>query len=262
MNSKHLNLPALLAVLLIQTGCAEHALKQAQNVTNDAATEKQQYHEALMDAAIVDDNDLTDRLLAVTGDNPDLVWNADKSKVLVATWKSKSAYDGYIKNSTQTSNNPDYAVWVTLAPQVKTFCQRYLVENPKATDDQLNLRLKQYLGLPPDPNQSYDVFVELWVNPTDLFRPCVDPEINDHTCNKDIPKSFPAVKHIPDYGAFYQNLYFNRFRAANRYPWTGIGYTYDWGNPLSKVGASEFILIPETPYQIKQPVATRDYCSK
>ena len=263
MNSKHLNLLALIAVLTIQNGYAGQSLKkQPHNVANNAAIEKQQYHAALMDTAIVDDSDLTDRLLAITGDNPDLVWNADKTKLLVVTWKTNSAYNDYIKNSTQTSSNPEYAVWVTLASQVKTFCHHYLVKKPKATDDQLNLRLKQYLGLPPDPAQKYDVFVELWVNPTDLFRPCVDPEINDSTCNKEIPKSFPAVKNIPDYGVFYQNLYFNRFRAANRYPWTGIGYTYDWGNPASKIGASEFILIPDAPYQIKQSVATRDYCGK
>ena len=259
MNSKHLNLSALIAALLIQTGCAEQPLKSQ---AHDAATEQERYHEALMDAAIVDDNDLTDQLLAVSTNNPDLVWNADKTKLLVVTWKTNSAYNDYIKNSTQTSNNADYAVWVTLAPQVKTFCQRYLIENPNATDDQLNLRLKQYLGLPPDSNQQYDVFAELWVNPADIFRPCVDPETNDSRCNKDIPKSFPTVTNIPNYGVFYQNLYFNRFRAANRYPWTGIGYTYDWGNPLSKVGASEFILTPSAPYQIKQPVATRDYCGK
>ena len=263
MNSKHLNLLALLAVLIIPSGCAEQSLKkQAHDVASDTAIEKEQYHKALMDAAIVDDNDITDQLLAITDENPDLVWNADKTKLLVVTWKSTSAYDDYIKNNTQTSNNPDYAVWVTSAPQVKSFCHRYLAENPKATDDQLNLRLKQYLGLPPDLNQKYDVFVELWASPTDIFRPCVDPEINDSRCNKEIPQNFPAVKQIPDYGAFYQNLYFNRFRASNRYPWTGIGYTYDWGNPISKIGASEFILTPGAPYQIKQPVATRDYCIK
>ena len=26
------------------------------------------------------------------------------------------------------------------------------------------------------------------------------------------------------------------------YPWTRLGYTYDWGNPRNLVGLSEFVL--------------------
>lgn len=182
--------------------------------------------------------------------------------MLVATWKTRKAYDGYIKNNQKSSPDPNYAIWVTAAPQVKVFCQSYLRENPKATDNQLDMRLKQYLGLPPDPDQKYHVFVEPWVSPENMFRPCVDPEINDNKCDLKIPDHFPSVANISDYGAFYQSLYFNRFRRANRYPWTGVGYTYDWnkGANESKFGVSEFILIPDTPYKIERDVSTRKYC--
>jgi hypothetical protein len=158
----------------------------------------------------------------------------------------------------QTSYNPNQVVWVTAAPQVETFCHHYLLENPKATDDQLNQRLKQFMGLPLDAKN--DFFVELWVRPRDIFRPCVDPEINDKKCNPKIPDLFSFVPNIPDYGAFYKNLYFKSFRASSGYPWTGMGYTYDWGNQKSKFGASEFILTPNTPYEIKKAVKTREYC--
>jgi hypothetical protein len=260
MNSKHFKLLALLAVLIMQYGCAERSVRE-------------QYHEALKDAAIVEDSDITDKLLAITRANSDLDWNKDKTGLLVVAWKRESDYKKHYENETQTSENPEHLTWVTVAPQVKRFCQSYLRENPKATDDQLNLRLKQYLGLPPDSdqeNQENYVFVELRVNPKDIFRPCVDPEINDTKCNREIPKSFPSLSaaSIPDYGAFYQHLYFKSFRGEpnpdwSPYPWTGMGYTYDWGNHESKVGASEFILIPETPYQIKPAVVTtRKYCEQ
>lgn len=262
MDTKHFKLMTLLAVLIIQNGCAERPVKEQHSPIASEATLQKQYYEALKDAAIVEENDITDNLLAITRDNPDLVWNKAKTRVLVVTWKTRSAYENYIKNNPQTSPEPNYAIWVTAAPEVKTFCQNYLRDNPMATDHQLDLRLKQYLGLPPGPDQKYDVFVELWVNPENIFRPCVDPEINDTKCDLNIPDHFPSVANIPDYGAFYQYLYFNRFRGANRYPWTGIGYTYDWnkGDHQSKVGASEFILIPNTPYKIEQDVSTREYC--
>ncbi|MDD2661467.1 MAG: hypothetical protein PHY54_17580 [Methylococcales bacterium] len=262
MNTNHFKHLTLLAILIIQNGCAERPVKEKTPPSVSETALQKQYHEALEDAAIVDEIDISDKLLAITLDNPELVWNKDKTRVLVVTWKTRKAYEDYIKNNPRSSSDPNYAIWVTAAPEVKAFCQNYLRENPMATNNQLDLRLKQYLGLPPDPDQKYDVFVELWVSPENIFRPCVDPEINDNKCNLKIPGHFPSVANIPDYGAFYQALYFNRFRRENRYPWTGVGYTYDWNKDdhQSKVGASEFILIPDTPYKIERDASTREYC--
>jgi len=53
---------------------------------------------------------------------------------------------------------------------------------------------------------------------------------------------------------------FNDFRYRTGVPWTGLGYTYDWANPASRVGASEYILSPNSPYQIERVVETAEYC--
>jgi hypothetical protein len=186
--------------------------------------------------------------------NPKLVWNADKSKILVVTWKAQDSYEKFIKPNHASSSNPDHATWVTAAAQVQQFCRQYLKEQPQADKSQLDLRLKQYLGLNAEWN--YDVFVEMWVSPTDLFRPCVDPEINDSQCNLQFGDTPPQVKNIADYVSFYKNLYFKSFRSSGGVPWTGLGYSYDWGNPQSSVGASEFILAPQSAYQIERVVPT------
>jgi hypothetical protein len=34
-------------------------------------------------------------------------------------------------------------------------------------------------------------------------------------------------------------------------PWTRLGYTYDWGNPSSKYGLSEFIVKEGAPIEVK-----------
>jgi hypothetical protein len=214
------------------------------------------YQHAVKDAAIVRANEQSNKLWAITANNPNLIWNEDKSKLLVVTWKSQAAFDKFMKNTTQSPSDANYALWVTAAPQVKAFCQAYQREN----DAELNLRLKQYLGLAPD--WKYDVFVELWVSPEQLFRPCVDPQTDDTQCEAKIPEKFPAVANIPDYGLFYKNLYFKSFRESAGVPWTGLGYTYDWGKHHDNVGASEFILKPSSPYQIKQVISTHDYCAK
>ena len=91
-----------------------------------------QHQDAIKDAAIAEGNDINDNLQAITREKSDVVWNEDKTRLLVVTWKQlKKDYEGYIKYDMQTSYNPNQVVWVTAAHQVKTFCHRYLHENPR-----------------------------------------------------------------------------------------------------------------------------------
>ncbi len=167
------------------------------------------YRQAMAAAAFPSAAVISPNLITIRPGNPDLVWSQDGSKVLVVTWKSQGSYEKFLKPATTTPGNPDYAIWVTAAPQVKRFCADAARTVPGK--DGLDLRLKQYLGL--DRNWSYDVFVEMWVDPADLFRPCVDPEINDGVCNMQFSGPVPAVKGIPSYRDFYANLY-SRVSAA------------------------------------------------
>lgn len=213
------------------------------------------YQKGVTDAAFPEQSEITDKLNPITPDNPNLVWNEDKTKILVSTWKAQGSYEKFMKPYTNTSDNPSYAVWVTAVPQVHEMCSKYANQSK----DALDMRLKQYLGLAPDWN--YDVFVEMWVSPNDMFRPCVDPEVNDSTCNLNFGDSAPNVKNIPDYQDFYSDLYYKSYRASAGVPWTGLGYTYDWGNPDSDIGASEYILTPGAKYEIKRAVPTQEYCA-
>jgi hypothetical protein len=239
-------LPALIAAFLSQSLCAApKALIQ-------------KYEKAVHDAAMPEQSEISDKLDAVSPDNASLIWNEDKTKLKVVTWKSQDSYEKFLKPNTQTSSSESYVIWITLAPKMKELCSAFLRAHPKADKKALDARLKELLGL--NPSWEYDVFVELWVSPEDLFRPCVDPIPNDSACDLSFGQDTPKVKNIKDYKAFYQNLYFNDFHASPGVPWTGLGYTYDWGNPKSEVGLSEFILSPSSPYTIEQAVPTEEYC--
>jgi hypothetical protein len=224
---------------------------------------KQRYRSAVQDAAIVDSSKVVNNLIQVTPENTWLVWNETKTKVLVVTWKRQNSYDRFIKPFNNTSKDEDKVIWVTVAPQVQEFCRHYLQTHANVTEEALKLRLKQYLGL--DPDWEYDLFIELWVSPQDLFRPCVDPEVTDQQCNLEFGELLPKVagitkdSGIDNYRRFYQDLYFKSIRQALQ-PWTGLGYTYDWSNPVYPIGASEFILIPGATYTIKQATPTLHYC--
>ena len=229
----------------------------------------QQYRSAIQDAAIVEPGENVDNLLQISPENPLLqpYWNEDKTKILVVTWKSQQSYEKYLKTAKNSPQDENRLIWVIASPQIKEFCKQYLKDNPNATEADLKLRLQQYLGL--EPNWKYDVFVEMWVDPRDLFRPCVDPEITDKQCNLDFPQGAkPKVikvigatqgASIENYKPFYENLYYTSIRSGMQ-PFTGLGYTYDWGNAKSRVGASEFILVPGAAYQVKEAVPTLNYC--
>ncbi|NBQ68836.1 MAG: hypothetical protein EBU46_08395 [Nitrosomonadaceae bacterium] len=237
----------LIAAIVALSSCAT----QQSSIQHDTTAV---YNRAVDDAAVAEQTEINDRLFAINSANQALQWK--DGKVLVVSWKSKSSYESNYKNQTHTAPQEKYVTWVTAAPQLQAFCRDFVKNNPHGD---LNQRLKQYLGLNPD--WHYEVFIELWVDPADVFRPCVDPEIDDASCQlKFAGDKVPAVKNIADYPAFYKNLYFNDFRYRPGVPWTGLGYTYDWGNPASRAGASEYILSPGSPYQIERVVETADYC--
>jgi hypothetical protein len=167
----------------------------------------------------------------------------DIEHILVVTLKQNISY------YKDTFNTGNYPIWVTTSPELKN---RFSSENVIDT----NLRLIQLLGLPP--GSKYDYFVEFWVNPIDLFRPCPDKEINDGRCDlcfdDSVSKEHMLWINENRISRYYQcDLY-------NRYPWTQLGYTYDW-NPSNKknIGLSEFIIYTDRTIYLESVKTISDY---
>jgi hypothetical protein len=186
-----------------------------------AETLLQRYEAGVADAAVVEDSERATDLVPITADNAALAWNADHTKIRVVTWKAQGAFDQFLKPYQATSDSEDYVVWVTAAPRMQQRCQQFREAHPNASKADLDLYLKQVLGLHPEWN--YDLFVELWVSPDALFRPCVDPKPDDQACEVNFSDTVAQVKGIKDYRSFYEGLYFKSFRAPPGVPWTGLG---------------------------------------
>ena len=138
------------------------------------------YQNAVHNASIAEEDEIAHDLIAIRPENKQLIWNPERTKIRVVTWKSLDSYERYLKPNTTTSLDEANVIWVSTAPEVQQFCKSYKRNHANASKADVELRLKQYLGLHPD--WKYDVFVEMWVNPDDLFRPCVDTEITDTAC--------------------------------------------------------------------------------
>ena len=95
-----------------------------------AQTPLQRYTAAVADAKVAEEAEIASDLVAVTRDNDSLVWNADRSRVLVVTWKAEGFYRSFLSGFDATSDNEGYVVWVTLAPHVQQHCRRFMAAIP------------------------------------------------------------------------------------------------------------------------------------
>jgi len=207
-------------------------------------TLEQMYRNAVLDAMVAEESEVCSNLTVVVESNSNLVWRGEgeNTSVLVVTWtKYSSSYPvGSAVNTTWGDT------WVTVVPEIKAFFEA----NP-TSDDDLALRAEQLLGLPEDSGNLY--FVELWVKPEDLFRPTPDNEIDDTTARLTFPDNVdPAYR-----GWFNDQIIYSYF--TKQYPWTRLGYTYDWGDPESDFGLSEFIVKRYSLVIVESKTTTIDY---
>jgi hypothetical protein len=162
-----------------------------------------------------------------------------------------------------------YDQWVTAYPELMQFCFQHPASN------QL-LRLKQVLGLPA--SSQNDTIVEFWVSPDYLFRPTPEPAINSVSAglstSSNAPLISPNLRIPPFWPAWYNRNYLTRDYAmvpsiTNGYPFTQLGYTYDWGSTEpNHFGLSEFIIPSGTiwsnlnqpvPIDVELPIAAEKY---
>lgn len=216
------------------------------------------YAAAVADAEIVEPGEISRRLSPIAAHNKNLVWEGEPgaSRVLVVTWTSWTGYDGLVgksvrmgdlaKASTETTRD----IWVTAVPEI----HRYFARNVGASQDPV-LRAEQLLGLPP--NNGKTRFVEFFVEPADLFRPSPDPEVTDFEAELEFPVSYYSAVS-GEYAEWFNALKATSY-GANGYPWTRLGYTYDWGSCFEHVGLSEYVIRPQATVEVHAVVLTESY---
>ena len=141
-------------------------LREAPRLLDVPTTLTQKYLAAVADAQVAEASEISKNLVAITDSNPQLIWQGqgDHKQVLVVTWTGWGGYAG--TDGTTTTLAVD--VWVTVAPELKTFYSDHGLNAQTST-----LRLEQLIGLPPNNGKTY--FVQFWVNPDDLFRGLIGP---------------------------------------------------------------------------------------
>lgn len=227
------------------------------------STPTEDYQMAVREAAQPGSARISSSLVSVSPGGP----------VKVVTWTRQKSISDY-----QGKTAPPYKdIWVTVVPKLRDFCKAY-VKSHGADPSELSLRLQQRLGLPPD--STYDTFVELNAFPKDiasLFRPCGDPSPATKTCQPaqpatpeelqaDLRETDPQKKLQAANRYWFLNNYYRSFASPKQYPWTSLGYTFDWapnedGDGVVTLGESEFVIPAGAPIQFLSETGTVVYCT-
>jgi hypothetical protein len=156
--------------------------------------------------------------------------------------------------------------WVTVEPHLREFCNRF-ARGHAVDDSKLTQRLEQRLGL--SPASSKAVFVRMQVDrpgPETIFRPCSDPVASRGNCSTGEPKA--------DSGEAYQNWFYRQYYSSygqsliSEFPWTALGYTFDWAPPengtraarFARTGESEFVIRKGAAVTVLETLPTMQYC--
>ena len=180
------------------------------------------------------------------------------------TWKNINGKEHLLVTTLSTHQN-SYKVndstvtfwgetWVTVAPEMKDFFKNYKY----ISDSLLQLNVLQLLGMPAS-NSKY-IIAEFWVDVDSLFRPCPDNEITDKKADLYLPANVNS-----DYHKWYKdNILRSYFPNVGEiaYPWTRLGYTYNWAIGANEIGLSEFVVKKNTKIYIQSNQSIYDYIIK
>lgn len=202
------------------------------------------YRQAVKDASEVTEEKVYDGLIAVTspGDDPRMEWlRVDTADlVLVASMMDTKDWASWQETDTFRTSKEDL-LWVTIPYEWEEALQACADMDSVAS----RMRMLQLLGLPP--NCTYDAVTLFYTERSRLYRPSKDPEPDDRVASLEYPAGVPI--HYKEW--FGQNAEFSYY-SDTPFPWTQLGYTYDWNPETSRVGLSEFVVHARSLVKVKE----------
>lgn len=200
-----------------------------------------QYDAALKNAQKLTADDIYP-LISIDGSSDMATLSGDNSQVILVTWHNDP---DRFKDGEVTTLKEDEVLWTFTD---KEFLKWFKENRGKV--DNWDMRLKQLLGKSPDCDNGY--FTVFWANVKDVFRPAFYPEINGGMMNTTFANS---LEEDTTENAMWFKNWFDETRGKaygnGGFPWTRLGYTYDWGNPERKYGLSEFIVKEGAEVEVK-----------
>ncbi|MGN1319198.1 MAG: stalk domain-containing protein [Lachnospirales bacterium] len=117
--------------------------------------------------------------------------------------------------------------------------------------ENMTLRMEQLLGMPPQNGKTH--FALLWVNPANMYRPIPDENIDCIRASLTFPENI-SEEYKKWFNDYIINAYF-----PHKYPWTRLGYTYDWADNGTEYGLSEFVVRGGSKVRVEKNLTNEEF---
>lgn len=243
---RSLSLFAMLSLIILE-GCKK------ENDTPAAPDLNQLYANAIDDAMITENIERVDTLWPIANTNNRLQWKTVNGKqyVLMATFMRFPS--SYPEGDSITTTWGE--AWLFIPQQMKI----RTASSFRADADTL-MRICQILGLPPVNSRTNTHIAEIWVPADSLQRPAGNPDIRTTTANEVLIGSAPA-SYTDWFNNYIIYAYYHTLTSATdfHYPWTRLGYTFDWAPNGHEVGLSEYVLRAKTGCWVNKTRSASNY---
>lgn len=213
----------LCSVLIV--GCqSEVATEVVVEETVEEELSTEELYELAMEDSMIAEEDEIQELVALTEDDNLVTWD-EEGRVLLLSYHSYP--DSYPAGEDVVLEWG--SVWAFTDKELEAV---YEVEKDSVED--WTLRLEQLIGLQED--SGYTVITGMWVEVEDVTRPAYQSDATDDT----MTNAFSEEVDEEYKEWFDENILDSYFYGA--YPWTRLGYTYDWADNGTEYGVTEFLI--------------------
>lgn len=181
------------------------------------------YEQSVEDAVFAEEDEIME-LVSLTSEDDRVTWD-DQGRVLLLTFHRYP--DSYPEGETVTLEWGE--VWTFTE---KEMASRFAEEMKE--DKDYDLALKHLLGLPQEKEST--TVTAFWVDPEDVLRPAYQMDATDGSMTVTLSDDVDEE----DKAWFDQNILDSYFYGD--YPWTRLGYTYNWGGHGTEYGVTEFLV--------------------
>ena len=188
-----------------------------------APTTEELWQAAMQDAVFSEDSEVT-KLVTLTAEDPHVIWDESGERVLLLTWHD---YDAECEPGGPVPTGGG-EIWATSLGEMTAWYE----EHREGVTD-WNLRFAQLLGMPEEAGCTR--FTAFWADPEQVLRPAY---VTDPTQQMENDYALVPEGDYKDW--FDGNILWSYFESE--YPWTRLGYTYDWSGGASEYGLTEFLL--------------------
>lgn len=233
MKGKTIFAVMIMIVAVSLSGCAK------KNKAPKASEEL--YRNAVTDAAFADEDEILP-LVSLVESDPMTTWQ--DGRVLLLTWHNYP--DSYPEGENVTIQwGP---VWTFTDKEVASYSD----ELRKAADPEM--RLKQLIAFAPDSEHS--TVTGFWVDPKNVKRPAYRTDPTTGNMTTDFGESVDE-----EYKEWFdENILWSYYYGG--YPWTRLGYTYDWADNGTEYGMTEFTVESGAEVKVEFTETTEEFLKR